>query len=148
MEIKIEDYVTTSQIEHAILEQVKESVKSHLKDESNINRIISNSAYNVVSKMVDEVFDEGLEQMLTQNVKGIITKLSHSTVFSAPNAWDREPNSPYKFLQQCFEEMKPRVKSRFTTAVEKGVDAESQKMVKDELHNVFMEWADNKFLSK
>jgi len=147
MNINIEDYVTHDQIKEAVIELIKESVKNHLKDEKNFERIISNAAYAAASKISDDEFNADLKNKLKENLNKVVSSLSYSTVFKSPNAWDREQNTAYGFLQSCFDEMKPCIKEKFTEAVNNEVDEQSVRFVKNELYGAFTEWAEAKFLN-
>ena len=77
MNINIDNYLGDDEIKDIITSEMRDLVKKHLSDENNITRIISNSAYQLVYKMVDETFDQSLSSMLTEKVGEDFTT-SHS----------------------------------------------------------------------
>ena len=110
MNINIDNYLGDDEIKDIITSEMRDLVKKHLSDENNITRIISNSAYQLVYKMVDETFDQSLSSMLTEKVGEIVSNLSEHAIFKAPNAWDREPNYPHKILQKAIADNTQKIK--------------------------------------
>ena len=129
MEINIEDYLTDYDIKDILKEEIRDSVKIHMKDENNIKRILSNSAYEIVAQMVDEIFNDDLENILTIKVKSIIDNITHFTIFKEPSAWDREPNNAYKVLQKEIESHFGRIKE----IVKESIDTETMKKLKENI---------------
>jgi hypothetical protein len=129
MEINIEDYLTDYEIKDILKEEIKDCIKTHMKDENNIRRILSNLCYDLVYKMVDEIFNDDLENILTVRVKEIIDNLSEFTIFKEPSAWDREPNKAYKVLQKEIESHFGRIKE----IVKESIDIETMKKLKENI---------------
>ena len=129
MEINIEDYLTDYDIKDILKEEIRDSVKIHMKDENNIKRILSNSAYEIVAQMVDEIFNDDLENILTIKVKSVINNINHFTIFKEPSAWDREPNNAYKVLQKEIESHFGRIKE----IVKESIDTETMKKLKENI---------------
>ena len=131
MEINFSDYLTEEEQKEIVKECFKDQCKESFKNEKNLQRIIFNQAYNIVWKMVDEVFDNSLENLLKEKVKIIIEGLSEFTIFKKPDAWDREPNNAYNFLQKCIEENFSRIKQ----IVDENIDKETLKELKIDIND-------------
>lgn len=133
MEIKIEEYLSESEIKDIVISQFKESVK--FKHDNDVKRIIENTAYDLVWRKVDEVFGESIEKVLSEKVMDIVSNMSEFSIFSKPNAWDKEPNGAYTFLQSCIESEKPNIKAIVAENVPAGV----LKTLKDGMKNIIEE---------
>ena len=129
MKINVEDYLTDYDIKEILKEEIRDSVKIHMKDENNIKRILSNLCYDIVYKMVDEIFNDDLENILTVKVKSVINNINHFTIFKEPSAWDREPNKVYKVLQKEIESHFGRIKE----IVKESIDTETMKKLKENI---------------
>lgn len=121
IEINIQDYLTEVEIKVICAAYIKERIQCLNKTE--FERILGNAAYTQTSEAVDSLFDEDLKALLKQNLRGVITKLSHFTVFKEPSVWDAESNSAYKYLQSCIEQQKPRIKNIVEKQIEPQVIA-------------------------
>lgn len=103
MEIKIDvkDYLSDEDIQQIARTEAVALVRSKLREEKDVERIITNGAYQIVWEKVGELFDTKLETMLTEKVSQIVEGLSEFSVFKKPDAWDRGTNKPYDVLQEA-----------------------------------------------
>ena len=89
------------------------------KSIKDLERIISNSAYQVIWSAVDESLDNQAIDQLKQKVIAIISDMSEFNVFSKPNAWDRLENNAYGILLQTVrdntEVLDKKVKDQINT---------------------------------
>lgn len=141
MEIDVSDYVSESEIRNAILDQVRTSTMFHLKDEKDIQRIITNESYELVYKLVDEYFDNKLAETISKKVENIIDNMSTYNIFKEPNAWDREPNTAYKHLQKCIESQFPKIEK----IVSDEIETETIQALKRDLKEYIIEAVQNLF---
>lgn len=134
--MNIEDHLSEEEIKRICEDELRDRIKGiHRND---FERILSNAAYREVSAMCDDMLDEDLKTTLKQNLKGVVTKLSHCTVFKAPNAWDREPNSAYEYLQQCIEQQKPRIKGIVEKQIEPQVIANLKEGINEAIEEAIL----------
>jgi len=133
MEINIEEYLSEEEIKQIIISKLKESVV--FDNEEDIKRIISNTAYNLVWEKVGDVFNESIEVVLRDKIKDIISGMSEYSIFKKPDAWDREPNSAYKFLQKCIDEEKDNIKN----IVKTNLPVDVIRQLKEEMTDLIQE---------
>ena len=100
MNINILEVLTEEEIKQIAKEQLAKHFSSVFRDEKQTERILTNTAYEIVHKMVDSTIDEELDSLLSKKVKKIVAGLSTFEVFKEPNAWDRQSNSMYKILER------------------------------------------------
>lgn len=88
--------------EDEMREIAEQEFRSVIRNKANkdLERIINNSAYSVIWKAVDESLNNEAINILKQKVVDIINNMSEFTVFSKPNAWDRQENTAYGILMQ------------------------------------------------
>lgn len=110
MEININDYLTEDDKKRIAEEEYRSVMRSLVNVDK--ERILSNCAYNVVQKLVDEQFNEDLNKILTDKVVNIISELSAYSVFKAKNAWDKDESKGYKFLQDAVDNNKPLIEDK------------------------------------
>ena len=113
--MNIEDYLTDER-KQEIAEEVFRD-KCIVKFKQDDERIFSNAAYHVVSKMCDDN-QEDLKELLLENTKGVIKKLSASTVFNKPDAWDRDGNSSYHLLKSIVDSKRERIDNKVNSLID------------------------------
>lgn len=104
MEINVQDYLSEDEMKEIAKDVWAD--KCRYKLEKDKERIISNEAYTCVFRMVDEVFGENLNQILTEKIVEIIKDMSSFSVFRVKNAWDRDESVAQKVMCQVVEENK------------------------------------------
>lgn len=82
------------------------------KFKTDAERIFSNAAYTAVAEMVDQQMDGNLSEIIRDKAIGVINKLSSVSVFSPPNAWDRESSKGFDILQKHLDDSAPLIKAR------------------------------------
>jgi hypothetical protein len=111
LEINIDEYITEAEKKELAQEAFKEACMLKFKDEDSVKRIISNSAYDIVYRMVDESFNIELEYFLQDRVVELVKNLSEYSLFQKPNAWSRESNSAYQILERTLIDNKELIES-------------------------------------
>jgi hypothetical protein len=101
LELNMEDLLSKEEMVEIAKSTFKTACFTHLAIEDNIKRIISNCAYDIVYKQVDNIVGEKLDEMLTSKVADIISNLSEYSIFKKPDAWDRSTNHMYNVLQKA-----------------------------------------------
>ncbi len=128
LEINIDDYITEEEKKQIAKEAFKEACKLRFKDEDTVKRIIANSAYDIVYRMVDESFNIELEYFLQDRVIELVKNLNEYHLFKRPDAWSRESNSAYQILERILLDNKGLIES---TVVEKLPEATMQAIKAD-----------------
>lgn len=115
MQFNVEQYLSEDEMKDIARQAFRESCAASCKE--NFERIISNSAYYLVGDIVDQNFDGRLVEVLKGKTIEVISKLSSATVFSPPNAWDREASKGWSQMQQALEELKPMIHQRVSDII-------------------------------
>ena len=114
MEINIDiyDIVSEEEIKAAALEAVKSLVVRQFSGaESNLDRLVSNLSYQYVYDMVDQQYDDELDELLKSKIADIINQLSSYVVFRQKDAWDKEDSVAYKILREESANARPLIKA-------------------------------------
>jgi hypothetical protein len=111
LEINIDEYITEEEKKLIAKEAFKEACWLKFKDENAVQRIITNSAYDIVYKMVDEHFNLNLELMFEDKVVETINTMNWFHLFKKPDAWSRESNSAYQILERALLDNKELIES-------------------------------------
>lgn len=112
LEINVDDYLSEDEKTQITVNAFREACFKHFKDEDSVKRIISNSAYDIVYRMVDESFNIELEYFLQARVVELVKNLSEYNLFQKPNAWSRESNSAYQILERALIDNKELIESK------------------------------------
>ena len=112
MEINIEDYLDRDEIKDIIKNQIRYIV------ERDAERLLTNSAYYVVFKAVDEALDNSAKEFIKAKAIAIINDLSEYSVFRKKDAWEKEDSIAYQVLQEAMNENKDLIKQKVREAIE------------------------------
>ena len=110
MEINIDDYISEEERKRIAEEEYRSVIRNYVNVDK--ERILTNYAYRVVQKLVDEAFNEDLNQILVGKVEKIINDLSAYSVFKRKDAWDKDESKGYKYLEQAVDKHKDLVEDR------------------------------------
>jgi hypothetical protein len=135
LEINIDEYITEEEKKLIAKEAFKEACWLKFKDEDTVKRIISNSAYDIVYRMVDESFNMELEYFLQDRVVELVKNLSEYHLFKRPDAWSRESNSAYQILERALIDNKGLiesvVKEKLPEATMQAIKADLKEYIQD-----------------
>ena len=141
--MNIEEYLTGSEIQDICRDEIRKQVGKHLCDQNNLQRIISNQAYEIVYKMVDESIDGGLEQLLKGKVIKIVDNLSEFNVFKTPDAWSRETHSAYNILKKAIDSESDNIKR----IVSENVESQALAALKSDLNDYIVDAVKDLFVN-
>ena len=115
MTINVEDYLSEEEKKQIAIDVFKEVCRQSSVDD--FERIITNSAYNVVWKSMDDIFDNNCIAKLRDKIRHIINDFTAFNIFKKPDAWDRGSNDPYNIMVQCVQEYKPLLSEKVEKAM-------------------------------
>jgi len=110
MEIDINQYLSEEDKKNIAEEEYRSAIRQLVQVDK--ERILSNCAYTVVQKLVDEAFNEDLNTILVNKVKDIIDDLSPYSVFKRKDAWDRDESKGQKYLDNAVEANKVLIEQK------------------------------------
>lgn len=95
----IEKYLTEDQMRDIAIEEWRKMCREACK--GNAERIISNIAYDTVTKMVAEALGDDANELIKAKAVEAINGLSGFSVFRAPDVWDRSPTPAFTVLMDA-----------------------------------------------
>lgn len=132
MEIDIKEYLSYSDLKEIAREQMSVLVATHLKDEESVKRIISNTAYELIYKMVDDVLDSKLEELLRDKVAELVGSMTTYNIFNKPDAWSRETNTAYDILRKAVLDNEKRIQE----IVNNNIDGQALAVMKEDIREI------------
>lgn len=109
VEINIDNYLSEEDKKEIAANWFRETLAAKFRE--NPERIISNAAYFTVMRECEAIVPE-MQELLVENVKKVITKLSVFEVFRKPDAWDRDGSSNYHLLKSVVESKRQRLENK------------------------------------
>ena len=146
LKINIDDYVSEEHKRIIAIDAVRTEFSRQAKE--NFERLVSNTAYNIVGSQLDTIFNGELESLLTDQVKKIVSdqaSISHIS-FRGPDAWDREPNKGYAILQEAFTEHRDILKKNIKAKFDDQIKNLSKEYIVDALQDLMIEIVENRLL--
>lgn len=121
IEIDLNDYITEDERKEMARDVFRAACDR--QSQQDFERILSNSAYQLVARIVDEHFDGEMIETVKARAIDVINGMTSSTVFSAPNAWDRAASKGFQHLQSAVDSSKDMIRSRVESIIS-GYDSE------------------------
>lgn len=116
MEINIDDYISEEEKKRIAEEEYRSVIRNYVNVDK--ERILTNCAYRVVQKLVDEAFNEDLNQILVDKTVAIIHDLSAYSLFKRKDAWDKDESKGYKYLEQAVDKHKDLIENRVVEIIQ------------------------------
>lgn len=110
MEIDINQYLSEEDKKRITEEEYRSAIRSAVVVDK--ERLLSNAAYTVVQKLIDEQFGEDMNKLLVEKTINIISDLSAYSVFKKKDAWDKDESKGYKYLQEAVENNKELIEDK------------------------------------
>jgi len=143
--IKVEDYLSPEEIKDECRYAIRHSVMEKYKEESELDRLISNLSYDFIFKAIQETTGEDT----LQKIKDTVIKLANKTdsvkyeLFKTPNQWDSKPGIGYTIVQQALKENEPLIKEKVKDAIS-DYDFLSRKDLQCRMEDLFHEMLEEK----
>ena len=136
LEINVSDYLSDEEIKDVIKDEIRSRIRQFSKND--IERIISNSAYEVVWKAVDNVYDDNTQEILRNKVVEQIRGFSNFNLFRVPDAWQKTANMPYTTLCDVVKDNRDLLDLKVKESV--------SKLTKADMKNVALELVKQRML--
>lgn len=132
----VSDYLDESDMKRIAAEEFRSVCARSSKE--NFERIISNSAYHLVGELVDQHFGGALIETLKANTIKVVNSLSSSTVFSPPNAWDRQASKGFEHMQSALDELKPEIHDRVKQVIASYSSEDLRELIESQVSAAIM----------
>lgn len=127
MNININDYLSEDEKKEIAIAAFRKECTKRTKDD--FERIITNSAYDVVWSQMDEFCDKSIIAKLKNKIRSIIDDLTEFNVFRKPDAWGRETNAPYVILTDCVMDNRELLSEKVQKAIHQLPNKEMRPVV-------------------
>jgi len=131
MNIKFEDYLNENEVKEIVTDVFRQQLADKFKKD--YERIFSNAAFNIVTKLVDEQMNGKMAELIAENTVKVINGLSDYTVFKRPDAWDNSSSEAYKILQKSVVDSKPLIDEKIKGMIDKLVIRELQEQLNESI---------------
>lgn len=119
IEINISDYLSEEEIKEECKQAIRDLIYNTYKNETCIDRLISNLSYEFLFKQISKCIDKDAETLIKNEVIELLkngTSIKYE-LFRKPNAWDREASVGYKILQQAIKDSENLIREKVTEAI-------------------------------
>lgn len=130
MEINFEDYLSDEDRRQIVSNIFERKIAETL--EKDWERIISNSAYEIVSKMVDARFDGKSADAIAEKTVAVINDLSAYTVFKRKDYWEKDESQGFKVLNECILQNRDAIRSKIGSIIAEFDEKEIKEILIDE----------------
>lgn len=107
MNIDIEEYLSQEEIKCIVIQEFRSHIQQHFKKESDMQRILTNTAYLTIYKELNEITDNQAEKIIKDKLNELLQKpLYFGEVFKCKDVWDKDESKAFKILMNVVEENK------------------------------------------
>ena len=138
-EIKFEDFISEEEKKEIVVGEFRNLVRREMAEEKDLKRILSNVSFDVYYNIVDRCFDGKSKEIVKEKVDAILADPTSYNIFKKPDAWDREINSAYRYLQDCIANNKLNIAEKVAELLDSQVVEACKKDVKDLVETVLSE---------
>ena len=125
MEIKIEDYLSHSQMEEIAKEEFRKIVRSKLDSEKTISRIIGNAAYYKSYDILDNSLPEDWQEEVRSNVEKIVKEGKSYNIFRYNWSDNRPESEASRVVEQAIKDNKDKIIEQVNEIVSNKVKEDS-----------------------
>ena len=122
LEINVSDYLSDEEIKDIVKDEIRSRIREFSKND--IERIVCNSAYEVVWQAVDNVYDNSTQEMLRDKVVDQINEFSNFNLFRVPDVWQKTANMPYTTLCEVVKDNRELLDMKVKESVSKLTKAD------------------------
>lgn len=110
MEIKIENYLSESEIKQIVIDEVRLSIREHFVNETNAKRLLSNLSYEIVYDEVDKIVPNS-RQLVYDTVVSVIKDIKNYSVFRDA-AYGGKKSLAYEIMEQAVRDNKDMINAK------------------------------------
>lgn len=137
MEIKIENYLTDSEIKEIISDELRLQIQGHFGNEENAKRLLSNLAYQIVMEEVDKVVPNYHQELVRKTVELLEKDDLKFHVFNY-DIWNGAPKSfAAKTIEKTVKENELLIKDKVIEAIQNKDYSEEALIQLENLSNDF-----------
>lgn len=130
MEVNFEDYLSDEDQRQIVRDVFARKISETL--EKDWERIISNAAYEIVSKMVDDRFDGKAADAIAEKTVAVINDLTAYTVFKRKDYWEKDESQGFKVLNECILQNRDAIRSKIGSIIAEFDEKEIKEILIDE----------------
>lgn len=100
-EVDINDYLSKDEIRDIAISELRQSFRSQLRNESDIERIIVNLSYEYVQALINEQWDGELSEILKDRIRSAIESSTSFYVFRGGSDYEKESPAMTILKEEC-----------------------------------------------
>ena len=142
MNIKIENYISDSEIKNILEDELRLQIRQHFKNEENAERLLSNLSYHIVSEEVEKIVPNHID-MIVDKVSKLITEKDLSYHLYNFDYYDGKAKSlGAKIIEQTVKDNQQLIKDKVIESIQNADYTEDAFMKFENLaenftHNIY-----------
>ena len=140
MEINISDYLSQSQMEEIVVDELRRIVRQKLSSDSEVQRIIGNAAYYKAYDILDNSLPEGWVKTVTGEVAEIVNDAKYYNIFRYNWSTNMPESQASRIVEQTVVENKDKIIKAVNEILDEKVKADADSFVErliDSFYNTF-----------
>ena len=121
LSIRIEDYVTPEEIKAVAMEELRKIIgATFYRDETNINRLISNLSYEFIFKAVSDAIGEDAQAKISSTVQELIkdeSKIRYE-MWRKKDAWEKEESPAVTILHKAIKDNEGLIRTKVMQSID------------------------------
>lgn len=132
MNIDIKEYLSQEEIKCIVIQEFRSHIQQHFKKESDMQRILTNTAYLTIYKELNEITDNQAERIIKDKLNELLQKpLYFGEVFKCKDVWDKDESKAFKILMNTVEENKQLLSEKVKDCIHNLPKTDIQPTIKE-----------------
>ena len=140
MEINISDYLSQSQMEEIVADELRRIVRQKLSSDAEVQRIIGNAAYYKAYDILDNAMPEGWVETVTSKVEEVVNNSNSYNIFRYNWSTNNPESQASRIVEQTVVENKDKIITQVNEILDEKVKADADSFVErliDSFYNTF-----------
>ena len=134
MDINIKDYLSNDEIKEIVVDELRNQIKDHFKDEDRAARLLSNFSYKLIYDEIDKTIPNS-RQLIESKTKEILLDIKSYSVFRN-SSYGQTPSPAHKIMEQAVTDNKDLINGKVKETI-------INKDYSEEIWNKFEDLADS-----
>lgn len=137
--INIEDYVSPGEMKAMVMEEMRNILHQHYyRNESEINRMITNLSYEFIFKAVSEAIGEDAIEKISSTVKRLLEDDSNIryNMWRKKDAWDKSDSPAIQIMDRAIKDSEGLIRTKVMIAIDEYEFKDIQTAIYESLDNI------------
>ena len=137
LEIKIEDYLSESEIKEIVVSEFRSSLSRLFTDEKEVNRVLFNTAYRGTHDCISSLLTDDQQDTIRTKTEELVNDIKSYSVFYSGSRWGDKTSLAYSILEKTVKDNESLIRENTIKAIKEFSYSERVKDLFGGLQDLF-----------